>query len=819
MLNVLPRPSLNVVVAALLFVACIGAIVCAIVPTIASVHDDAMAFVSNAADSSADRIQLLLVQRLGRTRLQANMLLRAALLEDLAPNLQPWKLLRWSGAMVVAEDDTVILINPDNTGFLVSSYSPIFLDNAFPVPSFVFATNFTVPGVYVTDGYFHLNTLAPLNSTTAWKREDTTVNFGTQPFATTIAALPPNQMRWIPLSPRLTNNTASSLLLYAAAVHVPSQQRVQSLAVHIRGEALSQYLTSVNVSSTGVALVVDVATESYVAGGLSDPTGQFVNGTVPQLIGVKQLKDHRITGILNAVVHTTSVHATLSGYGSLIRCITPCSFTYWPHSNELVDNSSGRRGGGFLDILFYDFTGVRVVQVSGDIGGALDLRLIVTVPSVDIIGGLVQSLRLSILWPIVVLFAVCTLLWCGTSVLLGDLDVVEKEMQRIATIFLNSTQSDDLTPVGGTENADTRDEDQKGYCSCGGVLCGEDGTTSGLHHLRKNVFKEFRGLVRAVKILSREMFTLRAFSIVRTTEGRSGMLLPPGLSKSTTPSSGTTQASPSQVASYNTSSDTVVSGNNNSNAAVLPPMFNFLHHPSDSTTLATPYDSLSGNLWCVPVTTIHVAVARGLIGDFRGDARVVLARHNAIISVLQAQVDLYPGASMDRFYGDRFCFHFNACGRTPRHALAAVSFARSCFLRIRTILATTTMTPRPEGQQPPPQRNAPVVFCIASSVALCGFIGSTSLKVFTVMSPAECLPMMMSEVAFSIDTPLLLTWRAVEVAQQDQQWLLQRTGSLLGAASGTRPALRPLEFIAAARVQLPGERSTQLTTLYTTTNV
>ncbi|CUG87661.1 GPI-anchored surface protein, putative, partial [Bodo saltans] len=368
MLNVLPRPSLNVVVAALLFVACIGAIVCAIVPTIASVHDDAMGFVSNAADSSADRIQLLLVQRLGRARLQGNMLLRAALLEDLAPNLQPWKLLRWSGAMVVAEDDTVILINPDNTGFLVSSYSPIFLGNAFPIPNFVFATNFTVPGVYVTDGYFHLNTLAPLNTTTAWKREDTTVNFGTQPFATTIAALPPNLMRWIPLSPRLTNNTASSLLLYAAAVHVPSQQRVQSLAVRIRGEALSQYLTSVNVSSTGVALVVDVATESYVAGGLSDPTGQFVNGTVPQLIGVKQLKDHRITGILHAVVHPTSVHATLSGYDALIRCILPCSFTYWPHSNELVDNSSGRRGGGFLDILFYDFTSVRVVQVSGDIG-------------------------------------------------------------------------------------------------------------------------------------------------------------------------------------------------------------------------------------------------------------------------------------------------------------------------------------------------------------------------------------------------------------------------------------------------------------------
>ena len=214
-----------------------------------------------------------------------------------------------------------------------------------------------------------------------------------------------------------------------------------------------------------------------------------------------------------------------------------------------------------------------------------------------------------------------------------------------------------------------------------------------------------------------------------------------------------------------------------------------------------PYQPLSGKLWRVPVTSIYASLGNDYI-VVRDDPVVVFERHLRVLSILQQLLLQFCGTAVDHFYGDRFIMHLNAIGRTPKHVLAAISFVMSAQTLLRR------RSPSSAEQSPAPHCPPVVFFSISSNLALCGLMGPPSLRSFTVVSPGEAQAAVMCHMAMALNVPMLLTWRAVEVANQDQSRLVAmrgRGGSAGGPQLPTDGMPQPFQFRVVATVYLPGE--------------
>jgi uncharacterized protein YoxC len=798
--------SIKFVVGVLLLLTCVGTMVCAILPSLVNLQHDTVGFAVDAAASIADQVQFTLSGRLRMVRNFGNVLYRAAVAHDLLHNMQLWALIPWCGRMTVQEDLSTLFIRLiDNRGYLVTAYNTINpSDGTDPLAGNVFITNFTSPGNYVDYGFFDLNTLAPANSTNPFTRATTLANYGFQPYSLKFAGIRNASrtapMQWVSVSPIVVQGSAFSVLSYGGRLVNAADNTTQQVVVNLRGSSLAQFL-SVSGSQkrrTGVEVLVDVATSTFVSGSISDPSAESVNGTAA-LVKLSELQDPRIRPFFHA--RTTDGN---SGWCVILSCASPCTFTFWPHNNFIADGSGGDGSGGeMLDALAHDFVTVRVVEVSDEVGGhgALNMRLVVTVPSNDVVKDFINGFRLSLLIPLISVAAISVFVISLVTVVFRGLTNVESKMQSMSTNVFS----------GQTASLNRRQTNQR--------------TTESLVN---TIFKELQGIGRAVEALSRELYTLRAFTtntmVIESHNVGEGGPLP---AHSTRPSSKFESGPSDEVVTFSSSTST-----NRLGAAAItqqrPPIASPLTPQSvgngQRVATAIPYDPAVGNLRHVPVTTLCGAISNAFLGlsstdgtGAGGDPALVLRRQCAVLTLLQrfsseSVVGMKQNINKDdfcqsaaggvhHFFGDRLIVHFNASSRSPKHAISAV-----CLV-INTLFELDKEFSVGEAY------TIPVYFGIASSLALCGLMGPAAIRGFTVVAPGVEQAAAMARMTVKVGLPVLMTWRAVEVATQEQQSILHSTrskGIMKHPAIASR--VSDCTFVPVANVVLPHEASKQATT-------
>ncbi|CUG76659.1 membrane-associated protein, putative [Bodo saltans] len=768
------RISIKTFVALLLVVVSLIALVLSSVPTIDQVHDNAMNFVLQAAEGSADQAQYVLAAQLLKLRKFGDVLYKAAHSPDIINGLLPWHLVSWAGATVSANDFGVTLFRQDDRGFVLTTYNTIY---GIRRPGYIFLTNLSNPGVSITTGFFSPNSpFRPGNLTSPWTVSNSSVRFSIQPVGLAVAQ--PNRslsMQWVGLTAlQTTPTTVLSLLTYGGPIHVDGNaSNRQYLLTSMRGTALSNYLKAMPISQSGSLVLFDLVTRSFVAGSISDIGASIVNnGTTPRLTPLSSVRDPRVASIVHASYAATDAQwgntpLTSTGLYALVTCVTPCTFVYWPHDNTLRQGPFWSRFN--LDVLVHSFIVVRVVDVNnGAVHSSssttsamvMNLRLMVTVPSDDIVREYINGVQDGLLISFVVICGLCILTTIVAHFVFAALSYMEQDILGLAWVFLFSPMETHVRPH----------------------LEGETQQNGDVNLAMISVFKEYSRIWSALKALSRALYTLRAFSPAVVTT--------PAVSRQ---SATATTVSKKEVTTIGASvSRGVVSPSESSSlrGSISSPLAIATIDGSQSQKIIeVPYSlNLSANiessgLWHVPVTSMFVVMDPFMFDPQTEDPMAIHTNHRVILEAFQKFVGQVPGASIDQFYGNRMLIHLNASGRTHKHVLSALSIALKA---LRVV---------PQG----------VSVGVSSSVSLCGYMGPAACKVFTVVSTnvphAAVMARLVPQLKTLGDFRVLLTWRAVEAAQQEQRTPWRKLGSAAIDPVALNCGFRPI-----VKVELPGEQ-------------
>ncbi|CUG90965.1 mitogen-activated protein kinase, putative [Bodo saltans] len=764
------RISIKTFVALLLVVVSLIALVLSSVPTIDQVHDNAMNFVLQAAEGSADQAQYVLAAQLLKLRKFGDVLYKAAQNPDIISGLQPWHLVSWAGPTVSANDFGVTLFRQDDRGFVLTAYNTVY---GITRPGYIFLTNLSNPGVSITTGFFSPNSpYIPGNITSPWTVSNSSVRFSIEPVG--LALTQPNRslsMQWVGLTAlQTTPTTVLSLLTYGGPIHVDRDaSNRQYLLTSMRGTALSNYLKAMPISQSGSLVLFDLVTRSFVAGSVSDIGASIVNnGTTPRLTPLSSVRDPRVASIVHASFAATDAQwgntpLTNTGLYALVTCVTPCTFVYWPHDNTLRQGQFWSRFN--LDVLVHSFVAVRVVDVndgathssSSTTAMVMNLRLMVTVPSDDIVQEYINGVQDSLLISFVVICGLCILTTIVAHFVFAALSYMEQDILGLAWVFLFSPMESHVRPH----------------------LDGEKQQSGDVNLAMMSVFKEYSRIWSALKALSRALYTLRAFSpAVVTTPAVSHSATTVSNKEVSTIGAGVSRGavSPSESSSLR--------------GSISSPQAIAIDGSQSPKFIEVPY-SLNRNaniessgLWHVPVTSMFVVMDPFMFDPQTEDPMAIHTNHKVILEAFQKFVGQVPGASIDQFYGNRILIHLNASGRAHKHVLSALS------------IALKTLRVVPQG----------VSVGVSSSVSLCGYMGPAACKVFTVVSTnvphAAVMARLVPQLKTLGDLRMLLTWRAVEAAQQEQRTPSRK---LCGSAA-IDPVALSCGFRPIVKVGLSGEQ-------------
>jgi hypothetical protein len=763
--------SIRIVVAALVILTSLFAVLFALVPPIVQLPSDAMKFVVDAATSMSDKLQFSLSVQLRTAKRAGDTLYKAASSMDLLTpdgHLNSSTLLSWVGEVVYQRNLTIVLARPDSVMVAVNPYNTLFAGAAETqfVPGYVFMYRATAPGRFFEYGFFgasapHL----PLNTTHPWAMFSTTLTWADQPiYAKLSNPHRTSPMQWTSLSPRNSSGPVSALLTYGGPFNVTGTvdplSRGQMLSINLRSASLSTYFSSLTILGCA-AIVIDSVTGAFVAGSISDSAGTFVNRT-PALVNVTDLRDPKIYPILHAISPSSSSGLAIRGSDALVTCALPCLFTYWPHLNELRSGSDAP-----LMILFgYGFSTVYVSQIDYSAGEYLNLRLVVVVPSEDVIGAFLAGVHSSMYSPASTIACITVVLVLFVSVAFRELTDLESRLRGLASTLLPpaSLSYESQAPEGMHLDASA---------SLG------DTEVKVATKAPRSVFTEFDRMIVSFATLTREMVTLRAFTMVHRQDAS------------------TVGSEPD---------------NNSRELELLSLSIRDASRRAATAALChgAPYDFRSSELWRVPVTTVRAEFGSDVLGIRHFAPYFVHQRQRDVLDILQRHVHCTPGASMDEFSGDQFVVHFNASGRTPRHALAALTFASCCDADVKALATLYQQRASMMCLDSSKSRHldVPLTCGIASAVAACGMLGPSSLKVFTVISPCESQAMFLCRVAKTHSYPMLATWRAVDLSLQQMTARRVNQQSLQAATGqGGEPCsnMHTFSFVPVARACLPGE--------------
>ncbi|CUE74709.1 membrane-associated protein, putative [Bodo saltans] len=661
--------SIKVVVGALLLLVSMITMIACQLPPAMYLQQDASVLAEQAAQVTTSKSLAFNSQHLQRMVAACHVLHRAASRQDI---LNVEDMLLWVGTVVEKEDFGAGLFSDSGQGIYISAQPSTTTEPI--VPGSVYVANLTA-GEHYDVALYEVATRSQQKDT--WQRVPTSVDWDKFPQVAAWKGSSDSMMgpRWARLVPfsdysgSVSDHTESGLFYGGPVGDGTNRQYVMFV---MRGSWFSQYFTTLSISEHGAALLIDAVSGAFVAGNINDPTGKDNN---TQLMPISELRDPRIAPILSAP----------GSLDNLLTCTPPCTFTYWPYNNEMHP-SSEEDNTFFTGPLYRSRVIIHVERVCGASSyddSELDLRLITALPTDDVIGGFILILRRSLYITTATVIVLVVALLVTIALSLRGLSDVEEEMLRMA-LMLDPHQHPNPPHSSSPSHAS-----RAGPCDV------KRSFSSSLLHA-ESAFVEVNNIFVAVRALSRQLYTLRAFS---------------------TPA----------MTSFDNANTT---GSREADAALRQSIAPY------TATLATVE---SRGLWQVPVTTVVMRFLRPPTHPaatwLYDDLEKAHSYSNAVHAVVHKLVLRIPGASVDGWFGDYVMMHLNGRSRTPNHCIAAVVLAQKCLRAIEN--------KRRRGgasRAVAPYWRPPSVHCgIASMVAHCGFIGPATLRTFTVVSsgPAQ----------------------------------------------------------------------------------
>jgi hypothetical protein len=703
--------SMHFVVAFIMLVVCISSVVIAFIPSAITVQREALNLVSSVTDAVMQRVHFDVHRRYRNIRQGVDVLHRAATQQNLMKTMDPLVFASWAGSLVLREDVGAHLILRDNRGFALSSASTV--NNGEGMTNFVFVENATEPGVFLKTGFFQLNTNTPANSEQPWTRLNSSALFSAQGIASDIFNLTNRiaDLAWTRVGPRNSSRTPSSVIGFGGPVYhlddTDPGRREQFVGVTERGENAADYFASLKMTTSGVAMLVDVASGALIGGSITDPSATLSADGSPVLTTLSAIQDARVASIIHAARGATGDGESAS---QLLTCTDPCFFAFWPHDGSLGSFSGlfdvPPRGAQATahSVFIRSFIAVRVRDIQDDAG--LHLRLILIVPADDVIANFRKGIWIGALVPFVVVPCLSLVLALVVFLLLAPLRLVEK----ILAMHIHE-HCDDNRNINESELLALLD-----------------------YGLQRAAFSEVASILRALSRLVIELRLLAAFSSSSSLYKTSTTV---ARRRSTTTTTTTTT----------TDADATVAARHTEDAGPTP---------VGAARMTTGVYG-SGGFWEVPVT-----VVTGLVDGLRTSSHMhheepmlMLELHKDVIAALQYHVARFVGGSLASFYGDVFMLHFNAVDRTVGHALAAVDVMLAFFADLR-------------WQQPPSvrqtyqPRSLSVYAGMSTEAAVCGLMGGTNaLRTFTIISPCVNDAALLCRLAHQKQFPMLLSWRTV----------------------------------------------------------
>lgn len=778
--------SIKTVVGCLLVAVSVVTVVIALIPFVIHLQRNGMDLVVSASGAAADEVQAVVTRQLTRAEFACKNLIRSSKAMDPLVNMDIGRIVELLGSITTELNVGAGIERDDGTGLYVDP--TIALVPVTPLPGYVFVTNHTVPGSYSDIGQFSIYPPhESANPMQPWTRIPLPgVNWWAALGAADLVQRQLFALQWMPVFALNSSSGIESTFFYGGIFQQPDQHYEYAFVI-LRGAWL-KYFSNVTLWSTGAVVLFDAASNSFIAGNVDDPSGKLVNGSAA-LKSMTDLRDPRVATITTAFTPTEKG----GGLEAILSCSPPCLFTYWPHNHQLHDNNKAiNEYTRVLGALFYEFTLVRVVDVlrqdnnTATQGGggrpSIDVRLLVTIPSREIIGRLMKQFRWNLLFIGVILVAMCGVLVIGSSIAFQSLTAVEKEMQRMSKVFVISPSVATISlNADGTMASSANGRGSNAFCD-GRLLDDDDndnGSGAGPVEFPKSTFTEFTRLFEAVHLLHRQLYTLRSFSTVcmtTTAYGGGGGGCVTGLTSGAAPSTGSSSMPTSDVASHHTHSGESIHS----------------HYGAESIPYTT---SVTGRLWRVPVTTVAVQISNAAFDTLSCDHVAVHNRCNTAHNILFQELSHFPGASIDIYIGDYALVHFNAAARCPTHGIAAMQFVRRCFVRLELLRSdpnlwgamsckngvTVDRNVRSDDDNDvggpllqyvsatKSEWRPPAYFGISSMLSHCGYLGTNSFKTFTVLSAGEPQAAFMGTIARSKGIVAAATWRAVHLARQQMQ--------------------------------------------------
>ncbi|CUG13598.1 transmembrane protein, putative [Bodo saltans] len=416
----------------------------------------------------------------------------------------------------------------------------------------------------------------------------------------------------------------------------------------------------------------------------------------------------------------------------------PCAFVYWPHNGLLHNNgknSDVAQIEGLIGALMYSFIVIRVGEAGHHPNGsAMQLRLIVVLPSDDVIGTLVEYVVHTIIYSHVAMVIFCVVLTAASAaVIFRDLTNVEKHLKYLS-MFPAQLASLPLPPNVSYDLALA-------------------------HLLTSSWIAEFDHLHQLMRKLARELSTLRSFSssalLLAAANSHHGEGELQGVSCDAALDD-VHLAKPYQMTQGNLWSVPVTTLYARIHEDFLgagpraDPLRVFQRHGSIFSVLHRQISKIRGG-------TIACMYGDRIVMHFNAMDRT---KHHvtaalAFISNCQTEIEFINGSE----------------SMSPPHASQQTFCHES----------------RKEQQSTAKSRRPNIMFGVASSLARCGFLGPSQMKTFTVVSTSLAQASFMCRIAASHQSAVVATWRVAELATQQPHSRESCTVSFVSIALAVLP--------------------------------
>ncbi|CUG86913.1 protein kinase, putative [Bodo saltans] len=705
-------------------------------------QNNAEDFLHNFADATVLRTSTFVDARFQKQKAIAELAKRVTYQQDiLGPNIDLQSALTWFARDVYAYNFLVLLFRGPNAGFTIGTSSPSDPVH-FPYKEGYVVVNNATNGVsgYLDIGYFSIKTFKPLNETHPFTRNyNLRFNFSARPYAALFTA----REAWSNVYVGVLTRTSSIGIggPWGPSVGAP----VGTYSVHDYTEETVAYLHGLEVSSSGVVMMIDVKSRAFVGGNIDDVSVAFTANGTAQLVLLENLGDPRAS----LVIRAGAVGFNFSS-NALLTCRTPCEMVY---SGGKLFSAESRAFS-----LFEAYTLVRVGAITDNLG--LNMRLIVILPSTDFIGGVRKAAMQSIYVTASVVAVILLIVFVLVHIAVTPLREVEAFLQFSArlgqqqhSVMQRTPSNSSLTTPNSDNGSETssmrraeqrhqqRQQNRRLYPSFH-----DSGVAPGQHPKRHAMssLKEVNILCTATMKLAAELKLFSTFlphqrlSLLQSASGRDlrghpKLTLEEQQLGASSLTATTTAVHHTIVTQSNSNSQSAVGGAGRElqssmiahSEGTSPSMV--LHNPqrfSDSKISISVSSENGGipyafdNLWRVPVTTVVCNLC-----NFDGMRKALqhtelLSLHTYYVGVVQAAARLHGGA-VELMHGDHIWVHLNAAKRVVGHAAAACRMMLAIEQGMRHAKTSLSFAGMRLGA--------------STGRALCGFMGASSLKSFTVV--------------------------------------------------------------------------------------